>query len=101
METKIDHIKIEEDRIRKAIPELDDLYWNMDYSDEHLGWHRIDIYPNKFASIDEVKINKLRSLGYSLFYMAINTVSSNKKLKNKAYAVFHRKYMSYGNTEGD
>ena len=92
MKTQKNDVEKEKERIEKAVPELNDFYWLMDYSDEHLGWHRINVYLNGYYNIGETLINKLNSIGYSMFYITVDPLVKSTKKRNSTYVVFHRKY---------
>lgn len=81
-------IALEREKL-EAIRSLERYTWDMDYSDEFLGIHRVHVYLNEYG-LPVSLIEELEFLGYSFFYVAKQTIT--RKNRGKYYAVFRRTY---------
>ena len=78
-----------EKEIMEKLDALQGYLWNMDYSDNYLGFSRVHVYLNEYGLGYSV-VAGMNAVGYRFLYIAKDVLASGK-WHGKYYAVFIHK----------
>ena len=78
-----------EKEIMEKLDALQGYLWNMDYSDNYLGFSRVHVYLNEYGLGYSV-VAGMNTVGYRFLYIAKDVLASGKR-HDKYYAVFIHK----------